>query len=666
MAGIGTALAGFAQGFEKARVEQIDADYLKQQREQQLQGMALANQQATLQNALMQQQQADQQTMQQAARAGLAAVAQQDSAPPNAPTQTPGGTTVSMSNWLPGKATDTSGLGFSDVERLAKESGVPAPIVYGTMMAESSANPNAVGPELKTGEHALGLFQVLPSTAAKPGYGLSSFDPKDPDNAVKYMGKMYALAGGDFNKFTGAWNAGPANMQTNNPQTQAFRANVQKYAQEYQLADQTRRATAQVTPAQTLATREQNGVTARLTDYQVGLVAQHRQYRFLMAQAQQLDKMDKPMLAQQVRDKAAKVQAEGLDLQEKYVKLQKGANEEVANLFAGVDTQAKYDTARAMAAQNPMMQQALRGVNLTGNLDADRDKIGVVASRMTTAEQQQKMKLDAVREETERSKQRLAEQKAQAPLIQAAKDDQDYQTRKQQYAPQGVPVVKTPTNPDPVLARREQLETYKQNQKVQTQISNLQPIYRQEADAINRLQTLLDTGADTGLVGGVLSVFGKPGSSLSGAKLQEFDKVASQLVDLKLQEDRAKGINTGAAGGTAARYTQMERMKADLAKDPDANRYVLQNLRADAEEARRKNEFTLKFMQANPQAPAAMGETYWGHYRNAVPLSWYNPETKRNGPFPGAYALGPDQKPNPNYVSPERFFREKEQSGGLP
>jgi hypothetical protein len=79
------------------------------------------------------------------------------------------------------------------IGRASKETGIPANLLRAQIQQESSFNPNAVG---KSGE--IGLTQVLPSTAKKPGFGMAGVDPetlRDPEQSIMFGAKYLAARG---------------------------------------------------------------------------------------------------------------------------------------------------------------------------------------------------------------------------------------------------------------------------------------------------------------------------------------------------------------------------------------------------------------------------------------------------------------------------------------
>jgi soluble lytic murein transglycosylase-like protein len=79
------------------------------------------------------------------------------------------------------------------IGRASKETGIPADLLRAQITQESKFNPNAVG---KAGE--IGLTQVLPSTAKKPGFGMAGVDPetlRDPEQNILFGAKYLAARG---------------------------------------------------------------------------------------------------------------------------------------------------------------------------------------------------------------------------------------------------------------------------------------------------------------------------------------------------------------------------------------------------------------------------------------------------------------------------------------
>ncbi len=82
---------------------------------------------------------------------------------------------------------------------------------------ESGSNPNAVGPSITKyagtpDEHAIGEYQLLPSTAAQ--YGMDPHDPEQNRQAAQlHMTHLLSTFGGDEDKAIMAYNAGEGNIK---------------------------------------------------------------------------------------------------------------------------------------------------------------------------------------------------------------------------------------------------------------------------------------------------------------------------------------------------------------------------------------------------------------------------------------------------------------------
>lgn len=95
---------------------------------------------------------------------------------------------------------------------------------------ESGFNPKARNP--RTG--AFGLTQVMPATAAQPGFGVAPLT--DTDNSseqlrfgAQYLSKMLGRYGGDTHKGLAAYNWGPGNADKWNGDLSALPAETRDY-----------------------------------------------------------------------------------------------------------------------------------------------------------------------------------------------------------------------------------------------------------------------------------------------------------------------------------------------------------------------------------------------------------------------------------------------------
>lgn len=88
-------------------------------------------------------------------------------------------------------------MSYTDIEEAAaSEYGVPQTLALDLFGAESSNNPYAIN----SSSGAMGLGQILPSTAANPGYGISPlsnpFDPtSNADFSMQYLAALFQQFG---------------------------------------------------------------------------------------------------------------------------------------------------------------------------------------------------------------------------------------------------------------------------------------------------------------------------------------------------------------------------------------------------------------------------------------------------------------------------------------
>ncbi len=97
------------------------------------------------------------------------------------------------------------------INKASKQHDVDPAIVKAVIMAESSYNPRAVSPK-----GAVGLMQLMPSTAESLGVA-NSFNPEQNiQGGTKYLKKLIDKFNGDIKLALAAYNAGPAHVKKHN------------------------------------------------------------------------------------------------------------------------------------------------------------------------------------------------------------------------------------------------------------------------------------------------------------------------------------------------------------------------------------------------------------------------------------------------------------------
>lgn len=104
----------------------------------------------------------------------------------------------------------------------ALEAGVDPDLFERLIEAESGFNPAAVN----ASSGATGIAQIMPATAAQPGYGVAPVDPTDPADSLRfgaqYLRAMLDQTGGDYRQAVSAYNGGLGNVQNGNWQNPAW------------------------------------------------------------------------------------------------------------------------------------------------------------------------------------------------------------------------------------------------------------------------------------------------------------------------------------------------------------------------------------------------------------------------------------------------------------
>jgi soluble lytic murein transglycosylase-like protein len=115
---------------------------------------------------------------------------------------------VAQAPAAPAAVTDRPDLGLginAVVESIAAQHSLPPQLIHSVIQVESNYNPNAVSPK-----GALGLMQLIPSTARR--FGVSdAFDPvENIQGGAKYLKYLLDLYNNDYRLALAAYNAGEA------------------------------------------------------------------------------------------------------------------------------------------------------------------------------------------------------------------------------------------------------------------------------------------------------------------------------------------------------------------------------------------------------------------------------------------------------------------------
>lgn len=658
----GPMLTGLAQGFQDYQTQQEDLSYTRQMRMQQLAGAQLENQSRTLANNAQQQQlqnaslthnywvnalqdngtQEGQQAASQATPAGRGQVA--------AAAQPAGGVPAAGAPFKP-----VGPLSMDQLAALDTKNGLPIGTTYGVMNAESRGNPDAVSPK-----GAQGLFQVMPATAAQPGYGLKPFSPSDPDGAVGYLGAMFKKAGGDPAKALTYYNAGPAG-NPDNPETKAYVPKVMQGAQQFAAAYQLDQSKKQPTPADQIEAREAAGANTPVTAYQQATQAQSQQIQTMLRAAQNADRDGHPELGQSFREQAAKLQDQQIGLQKKSLDVQKEANEETQKLAGGVKDQSSYNNLREQIAQNPAMQAATAGLNLTGNYDLDRSKLQTLADRSTSMKDQQELQIKQQELALKQAKDRREQQKEDQPRIAQQQAVAQDTTRRQTLTAKGIPFAPSIAATAPVGTTAAQL------QQAQKQISTQNAAYdKANAPAVSGAKNVRDQAAQAYVMvnkgavttGGVgMGVRESVGGPLLDAHQQEFVKLTNGLI--QSMQTMASANGGARSASTAAMYANFARAKPNLTLSKEANEAVAHGLYVGAAAQVQMNQYLDEFRQSNPDAPVQAGVMAYRAYEQALgPTLVFDPATKSMVPNMAGIPNMEDGTPNPQYKDYHVFFAQ--------
>ena len=661
---MGAVLTGLANGLSNVPQQLNDLAFQQASRQQQLQQGSIANQQAQLQLQQAQTAQQNQQDYQQAmvqAWQGAQGSSDQTASPPVAAGQ-PAATNAPQ---VPGNAygnlapLQKAGITLAQLDTLAQQNGVPPEIAYGVIASESQGNPNAVSPK-----GAVGSFQVMPATAAQPGFGVAPFDPKSPQGAMSYMGAMWKKAGGDPAKFSAMWNAGPGG-NPQNPETQGFTKNVAKNAQAFQLSQAATQAAQQPSPADQIAAREDAGVDTPPPVYKQAIQGQQQQIQMLQKVYQQAMQQGHPAVAQMVMGQINDLQGKQLELQTKGLAVQKDANTQTATLAAGVKDQSSYNNLRAQIQSNPAMQQAVAGLNLTGNYDQDRNKLQTLADRSVTLKDQQEIKLKQA--ELQLKQQKEQREQAQADQIKVASVQAQQADQKRQVANSDKGLPTTPSlavtmvgaTPAQVQAQQAKINTARNTYVA----SQLQPAIQgtQKVDAYTKeiLGELSDKGPGGAVTTGGISNWPVVRNVLNATETgrQKFEKDANNLV--LAQQQSLMSLGAARSSGTAAMAKIIGSAKPNLDVNNTTNKEIATQIYVANQMVKTQQQFMSEFLHGNPSALPQDGLLEWQRFENALgDMVYEDDKAETRHRFNDKIVKNnPDGTPNKGYVDFHEWFK---------
>lgn len=596
MAGIGgLALLGLAQGFNQYNKDQEDLQFMRQYREQQLRGMQDNNARTELANQLTQQQMQQQQMDQQFMANYMAQRNAPDYATPVA--NTPSG---EMSPGQVKAAANPKPQGFDysnqNLDRLDRQNGRPVGTLRAFISAEGSGD-QAVSPK-----GAVGRFQVLPTTAKDPGFGVKPFDPRDPEGVSDYVQALYKKSGGDMKKLAAYYNAGPGG-NANNPETRAyvpkFMSALDRYSKEGVVA-----------PATQVSDRMQDG---GVTDNRVTKAAVQQQQSVadrLDQAAQAAFQAGRFELATTLGDKARTARAVEVQQRQLDIKQQKEATNEAAGVINGVTGQDSYTSALNYIRSDPTMSKTLQGLRLTGDYNQDRSQLDALKRRVLTVKDQKELDIRQQTLDMQAQKMAIAEKKANTEEA-AARSFEESELKRQEAANSlGIPALphsqavlqaQTAKGRDSAL-KQEQAQAAKLLDQVNTDAKR----GHEYAQGFSRLLKNLDD-----LKTGPLNMITNNNLWTLDPKVAAFDKEANQIINDVQMAMKGNGASTAKMAGIIAKS------KPSSTLPQDANRYILELGIAMGENSLARAEFLNSWGKVNTDVHA--GERLWERYEAAQP-----------------------------------------------
>jgi len=548
----------------------------------------------------------------------------------------------------------------------------PTPFQAALMHAESAGVADAT-----SAKGATGTMQTMPNTLRDPGFGVAPARDDSPAEKQR-VGMDYASAMQrrypEPLDAAAAYNMGPAAfdkwvqggrkpeempIETRN-YVQQIGKTLQAQQQQAQGNQLAQAALAKPSPASQVEAAETAGVDLRPVQYSSAVRGQTDHIALLRNVAQRTLASGNVKLAEHLNDQADAAEEKLIELRGKELDNRAKATKETVNQFANVTDQASYDTALSSLSGNPETANVVRGLNVTGNFEADRHVLSTMRDRAQTVAEQNANKIAQDKVQLEKQKDAREQQKIDAPRVAAAQAQQQAQQqdaqRREAAQKAGVPFVPTiaasvasDAKPADVQAARKANEaawtardkTYATSEHAQPQVmgeyQNLYNIATQHPEALGGAMIgPRQWAAQHGLV-----------NTLDNNTV-DFDKSSNRLVLLLQQSENpaaARSMGTAAMNANIAKTKPQVTMSA-----PEAAKLALEGYVKAGREVEH-SKFIRTMRENNPDISPQVADTYWNHYSQAFPDTIRDPRTGEMVANTAMVPTLPDGTPNPKYQS---------------
>lgn len=437
----------------------------------------------------------------------------------------------------------------------------------------------------------------------------------------------------------------------------------QKQAQQQgQQAQQASTALNQPSAADNLAARVDAGAQVRPDEYQQSAQATFKQASMYKDAAQKAFQAGNVRAGQAFTEKANTLVDQALKTQKDGFTVQKEANKETADLAVGVKDQSSYNNFQAQIRNNPAMQRAVAGLNLTGQYDLDQQKLATLADRTLTLKDQDELAIKKGELQVKQAQEQRAAAKEALPRIQQQQAIQADQARQTANTAKGIPFAPSiaatapvGTTPAQVQAAAQKVQTANQAAMAKDQVGVA--ANKQIAALTTQLLGLLDkpnpvtTGGVTRIpgVGALTSVF-EPDR-------QMFDKVSNQLITAMQNAQGSAG--GGRSSFTAAMFDRIKSQKPNLDLSPSTNRQIALEMYAGASLEQNRSAFVNEYLQANPGTPVQNAQLQWANYEQSLGPAFIVDPAAPDGFRPNLAGVPklPDGRPNPGYKDYHEYFK---------